>query len=112
MAATALYDANVLYPAPLRDLLVRLATKGLFQARWTARIQEEWISNLLLNRPEITRDQLERTRRLMERAVPGCLVTGYEPLVESMNLPDPNDRHVLAAAVCGRADVIVTRNLR
>jgi hypothetical protein len=66
----ALYDANVLYPASLRDLLIRLARTGIVGARWTARIQDEWISNLLRNRPDLTAAQLARTRQLMEAAVP------------------------------------------
>jgi hypothetical protein len=58
----ALYDANVLYPASLRDLLIRLAMTGMVGARWTARIQDEWIRSLLQNRPDLHAEQLERTR--------------------------------------------------
>lgn len=108
---TALFDACVLYPAPLRDLLMWLALTGLFRARWSDTIHEEWISNLLAGRPDLTRERLERTRELMNRAVPDCLVTGYEDLVAGLALPDPGDRHVLAAAIRGGADVIVTFNL-
>jgi hypothetical protein len=108
---TALYDACVLYPAPLRDLLMHLAQTGLFRARWTNAIHEEWIGNLLERRPELTRARLERTRDLMNQAVLDCLVTGYEGLVPGLSLPDPDDRHVLAAAIHGRSDVIVTYNL-
>lgn len=50
---TAVLDANTLYPAPLRDLLLSLAVDGLYRARWTRRIHEEWVRNLVLNRPEI-----------------------------------------------------------
>ena len=108
---TALYDACVLYPAPLRDLLMRLALTDLFRARWTDQIHEEWIRNLLANRPHLTAEQLERTRTLMNSHVRDCLVTGYEPLIEGLALPDPDDRHVLAAAIRTRASVIVTFNL-
>lgn len=66
---TALYDANVLYPAPLRDLLMHLAMTGLFRAKWTNEIHEEWIRNVLENRPDLTRNQLERTRDLMNEHV-------------------------------------------
>lgn len=111
-AFTALYDACVLYPAPLRDLLVRLARTGLFRARWTDRIHDEWIRNVLENRPELQPEKLQRTRELMNDSVLDCLVTDYEDLIESLELPDPDDRHVLAAAIRGRADVIVTYNLR
>lgn len=108
---TALFDANVLYPAPLRDLLMWLATTDLFRARWTDEIHEEWIRNLLENRDDLTREQLERTRRMMDEHVDDCLITGYEELIDALELPDPDDRHVLAAAIVGRADVIVTKNL-
>lgn len=109
---TALYDACVLYPAPLRDLLMELAGRGLFRARWTNEIHREWIDNLLENEPHRDRAKLERTRDLMNQAVLDCLITGYEDLIEGLTLPDPGDRHVLAAAIRGRADVIVTTNLK
>jgi len=108
---TALYDACVLYPAPLRDLLMHLALAGLFHARWTDRIHDEWIRNVLANRPDLRREQLERMRDLMNAHVLDCLVTGYESLIDALSLPDADDRHVLAAAVRTRADVIVTYNL-
>ena len=107
----AVYDACVLYPAPLRDLLMHLAVAGLVRARWTDAIHEEWIRNLLANRPDLTRAQLEHTRALMDRAVPDALVQGYEPRIPSLALPDADDRHVLAAAVEAGAEVIVTSNL-
>jgi hypothetical protein len=75
-AFIVVYDACVLYPAPLRDLLMRVATKGLVQAKWTDEIHEEWIRNLLEDRPDLTEEQLRRTQSLMNRAVPDCLVTG------------------------------------
>lgn len=111
MAGIVLDDACVLYPAPLRDLLMRLALTGLFRARWTDRIHEEWTRNVLADRPDITAESLARCRELMDRHVPDSLVTGYEPLIPTFNLPDPDDRHVLAAAVRGGAGLIVTFNL-
>lgn len=109
---TALFDACVLYPAPLRDLLLRLAATDLFRARWTDRIHDEWIENLLENRKDLTADRLKRTRTLMNDSVPNCLVTGYEGLIDTLELPDPDDRHVLAAAIRCQAGVIVTFNLK
>ncbi len=108
---TALYDACVLYPAPLRDLLMQLALTDLFRARWTEQIHDEWIRNLLKKRPDLTLQQLTRTKELMNSHVRDCLVTNYEYLIPSLELPDPDDRHVLAAAIQGNADVIVTTNL-
>ncbi len=108
----AVYDANVLYPAPLRDMLMWLAMTPLFSARWSERIHEEWIRNVLADRPDLTLTQLERTRDMMNRAVPGCLVTGYEAVIPSLALPDEDDRHVLAAAIRAGAGLIVTFNLK
>ena len=108
---TALYDACVLYPAPLRDFLMRLALTDLYRARWTDRIHDEWIEALLDRRPDLDQECLERTRTLMNSNVRDCLVTGYESLIDALTLPDPDDRHVLAAAIRTRAHVIVTFNL-
>jgi predicted nucleic acid-binding protein len=112
VAFTAFYDASVLYPAPLRDFLLRLALTDLYRAKWSARVHDEWMEALLRDRPDLTRPQLERTRRLMDAHVRDCLVEDFESLIDALTLPDPDDRHVLAAAIRGRADVIITRNLR
>ncbi len=112
MAFVVLYDANVLYPSVLRDLLIRIAQAGLVQAKWTHKILDEVFDNLNKNRPDLSENALDRTRRLMLRAVRDCLVMDYEPLVPALTLPDPEDRHVLAAAVKARAQVIVTANVR
>lgn len=108
----AFYDANVLYPSELRNLLMHLALTGLFRAKWSAAVHEEWISNLMENRPDLTREKLERTRMLMDKHAADALVTGYEDLIPGLQLPDPGDRHVVAAAIRGRTDVIVTMNLK
>lgn len=109
---TVLFDANVFYPAPMRDALLQLAVTDLFKAKWTADIHREWIEALLRNQPHRDRKALERTRELMDRATRDCLVEGYEGLIPSLTLPDPDDRHVLAAAIVGRCDAIVTQNLK
>lgn len=108
---SVVYDACVLYPAPLRDFLMELALTDLFKARWTDAIHDEWIRNVLKNRPDLTLEQLTRTRTNMNDNIRDCLVTGYEDLIPALKLPDPNDRHVLAAAIRCNADVIVTFNL-
>ena len=112
MRFVVVYDACVLYPAPLRDFLIRLATTGLFAARWSDRIQEEWIKNLLTARPDLTESQLHRTRDLMNQAVPDCLISDYERFEATLDLPDSDDRHVLAAAIVAHAQMIVTFNLK
>src|SRR5437879_4076956 len=109
---TAIYDANILYPAPIRDLFIRLAQAGLVRAKWTETIHEEWMRNVLMNNPRLSAERLARTRTLMDEAVRDCLVTGHEELIAPLSLPDPDDRHVLAAAIYAGADVIVTCNLR
>ncbi len=108
----ALFDACVFYPAQLRDVLMRVARSDLFKARWTDQIHDEWIAGLLRNRPDIAPERLARTRALMDESVPDCLVTNYEPHIGQLVLPDPNDRHVLAAAIHCNAGVIVTLNVR
>lgn len=109
---TVVFDACVLYPAPLRDLLMWLGLSGQFRARWSEAIHDEWKRNLLKNRPDLTRAQLDRTSGLMDAAIPDSLVEGYEALIPALALPDPNDRHVLAAAIRCNASVIVTFNER
>jgi hypothetical protein len=96
----------------MRDILMQLAVTDLFHAKWSADIHREWITALLDREPQRDRAALERTRDLMDAHVRDCLVTGYEGLIDSFVLPDPKDRHVLAAAVVGRCDVIVTQNLK
>ena len=109
---TAIYDANVLYPAPIRDLFLRIAQSGLVFARWTEMIHDEWVRNLLENNPKMNPENIARTRRLMNEAVRDCLVTGYEGLIDTVNLPDPDDHHVLAAAIHADARAIITYNLK
>jgi len=95
---TVVLDANVLYPAPLRDFLLELAVAGLFRARWTEEITDEWVRNLLAKREDLDKSQLKYTVEKMAEAVPGCLIADYKPIVDGLSLPDENDRHVLAAA--------------
>ena len=109
---TALLDANILYPAPMRDIFLQLAVDDLFRAKWTVDIHREWIDALIRNEPHRDRAALERTRDLMDQATRDCLITGYETIISTLDLPDPDDCHVLAAAIVGRCDVIVTSNLR
>jgi len=85
---------------------------GLVQPKWTERIHEEWVRGVVRRDRRISREVLERTRELMNAAVPDCLVEGYEPLISALELPDRDDRHVLAAAIHARAQTIVTENVK
>ena len=107
-----LYDACVLYPAPLRSFLMHLAMTGLYKTRWSNDIHEEWMRNVQKDYPDISRNQVEKVRDLMNAHVEECLVTGYESLTPGLSLPDPGDRHVLAAAIHCGADMILTFNLK
>ena len=108
---SAVYDACVLYSASLRDFLLRLAVPGLVSPFWSEEIHHEWIRSLLKNRPDLKRENLERTRRNMDFHFPTALIHGYEPILPTLMLPDPDDRHVLAVAIQAKAKYIVTFNL-
>ena len=112
MSFTVIYDANVLYPSVLRDVLIRVARMGLVRARWTDMILDETFDSIEKNRPDLDSTKLARTRELMCEAVPDCLVDAYKPLIDALELPDDKDRHVLAAAIRCGAQAIVTSNLR
>ncbi|MEX0660377.1 MAG: PIN domain-containing protein [Balneolaceae bacterium] len=109
---TALLDANVLYPFFIRDLLLSLAEEYLYRPKWSDDIEKEWTRNLMGNRPDIKPELILHTVTEMNRSFKDAKVIGYEELVRSLSLPDPDDRHVLAAAIVSRSDVIVTFNLK
>jgi predicted nucleic acid-binding protein len=108
---TAILDACLLYSGRLRSLLMHLARTDILWARWTEAIHEEWMRSVQKRYPDITRQQVERIRDLMNAHAPDCIVNNYVDLIPGLTLPDPDDRHVLAAAIRAEADVIVTFNL-
>ena len=108
---SAVYDACVIYPASLRDLLLCLAEGELVAPFWSEEIQDEWTRSLLRNQPELRQEKLTRTCREMNSHFPNGLVRGYESVTPTLILPDPNDRHVLAVAIHAEAECIVTFNL-
>lgn len=112
MPQTVIYDANVLYPNTLRDVLIRVSRSGLVHARWTDQILDEMSGALRSTRSDIGEQKLLRLRRLMNAAVRDCLVTGYEEKIDSVDLPDKDDRHVVAAAITATAGLIITWNVR
>ena len=103
-------DANVLFPFRKRDILLRMHHAGLFQARWTERILDEWTRSLLERKPHLE-PSVRSQRRAMREHFGEALVRGYEPLIGTLDLPDADDRHVLAAAIRCGARHIVTDNL-
>ncbi|MFN4232799.1 MAG: PIN domain-containing protein [Thermus sp.] len=104
----------MLYPASIRNLLVGLALKDLVRLRWSERVQEEWIANLLRNRPDLEEKRLRQLALQITGALESQepLVVGYENFIPLIDLPDVNDRHVVAAAVAGKAEAILTFNLK
>ncbi|MCG8403482.1 MAG: PIN domain-containing protein [Firmicutes bacterium] len=108
---TVILDANVLYPFTTRDVLLTLARAGMFRARWSETIVDEWVRSLLSNRPDLE-EPIRQTVVQMVEKFPQAIVTGFEPLIAGLQLPDANDRHVLAAAIEVGAHQIVTSNTR
>ena len=107
----AVIDACVLYSAALRDLIMWLNIRLVFQPKWTDKIHSEWIENLLRNRPDLTREKIERTRDLMNLWGRDWQTPEHEEIISSLVLPDPGDRHVLAAAIASNSFLIVTFNV-
>lgn len=112
MRYTVVYDACVLYPAPIRDLLLDVAVAGMVSAKWSRDIEHEWVRNVSANRSDKPLEILQETAEAMIAAVPDCLVDNYQALIPALNLPDTKDKHVLAAAIRCHAQAIVTANLK
>jgi len=112
MPLVVIYDANVLYPSTLRDVLIRIGLVRLAQPKWTEQILDEAFRNIRSNRPDLDPARLNRTRELMNSALRDVVVSGYEHRINDVILPDPSDRHVVAAAIHADAQLIITKNLR
>lgn len=109
---TVVLDANVLYPIYTCDLIMSLSVTRLFHARWTKDIEDEAKRNLKLKLPPAMSRKIPTRFKHMRAAIPDCIIENYQPLIGKLKLPDPDDRHVLAAAIVGHADAIVTFNLK
>jgi predicted nucleic acid-binding protein len=109
---TALIDSNVFFSMAITDLMLETARAGAFRACWSQHIHAEWTRNLLEKNPDLEKSKIDRRRKAMDLAIPDALVEGYEHLIDGLTLINAKDRHVLAAAIAGGADVIVTKNLR
>jgi hypothetical protein len=110
--SVTVFDACILYPFHLRNILVQAAVDRLVEARWTDQIQNEWIRNLVRATSSVQVERLSITRKLMNDALPAATVSGYEDYIATVNLPDPDDRHVVAAGIAAGATMILTWNLR
>lgn len=113
MNVSILLDANILYSAPMRDLFMQMSVLDLFAAKWSNDIHAEWINNLLKNNLSLTREKLERTKELMNSKTRDAVIENYSSLIPKIKgMPDPGDRHVVAAAIVGGCNFIITKNLR
>jgi hypothetical protein len=110
--AIAVYDACILYPSHLRNIVVQAAVDRLIEARWTDEIHDEWMRNLAADTPALSLERPRITRQLMNDALPSAMVGGYAGLIPTVHFPDPHDRHVVAAGIAAGASVILTWNLR
>lgn len=106
----AMLDTNVIYPVIVRDILFWFAHYDMYTPKWSKQIFDEWQS--VMERKGVPANEAKRRIEKANMAFPNALVENYEPLVETLTLPDPNDRHVLAAAIKINANLIVTNNLK
>lgn len=102
-------DANVLYGAFLRDLLLWLFVEKLYEAKWTDEINDEWARHLVENNGNVDPRKIIKN---MNSIPPNPLVTDYRHLIDTLKLPDSDDKHVLAAAIVAKACKIVTWNIK
>lgn len=107
----AVLDACVLYPAPLRDILLSVASIGCFSPFWSDLINDEWTRSVLRDRADLNAGQLLRTVQTMNTNFSGACITGHQGLIPTLTLPDVDDRHVLAVAIHSQAQYIVTNDL-
>ncbi len=106
-----LLDACVLYPTVLREILTGVAGQGLYTPLWSERILEEWARAARKIGP--TGEMQARAEIALLRArFPNAVATAQDAVEARLWLPDPNDVHVLAAAIAGSADVLLTFNVQ
>ena len=108
----AVLDACVLYSAFMRHILLNLAEQGIYKPKWSQLITDEWFRSLLKNRPDLKEANLKRTIRFMEQEFINAQITDFEHHIPTIQLPDPDDRHVVACAIEAKASIIVTKNLK
>ena len=107
---TCVLDTNVKYPLCIRDLLLWFAHHDLYTPKWSKHIFDEWLDVMI--RKGVSELEARKRIEIVTEAFPDACVENYEPLVQSLTLPDEKDRHVLAAAIKTNANLIVTNNLK
>ncbi|MFC6102772.1 PIN domain-containing protein [Olivibacter domesticus] len=107
---TAVLDTNVVYPVIIRDLLLWFAHYDLYTPKWSAHIFDEW--QRVMQRKGISEEEAARRTKAPNHAFPDALVMNYEGLIPTLTLPDPDDCHVLAAAIKANANLIVSNNIK
>lgn len=107
---TCVLDTNVIYPVETRDLLFWFAHDDLFTPKWSKHIFDEWKD--VMKRKGVNEKEIEKRVNWANLAFPDALVENYELLIRGLELPDPKDCHVLAAAIKTNANIIVTNNLK
>lgn len=107
---TCVLDTNVIFPIEIRDLLFWFAHDDLFTPKWSRHIFDEW--ERVMRAKNVHEDEILKRIKWANLAFPDALVENYENFMDGLELPDPNDRHVLAVAIKSSANVIVTNNLK
>lgn len=107
---TAVLDTNVIYPVIVRDILLWFAYYELYTPKWSAQIFVEW--QQVMERKGVPHEEAKQRTHVANLAFPDALVTNYQGLLKTLSLPDPDDCHVLAAAIKTNANIIVTDNLK
>jgi predicted nucleic acid-binding protein len=107
---TCVLDTNVIYPIEIRDILFWFAFHDLFTVKWSAHVFDEWAE--VMRRKGVASIEIQKRLDNANLAFPDALVSNYEELIEKLELPDLDDRHVLAAAIKTNANVIVTNNIK
>lgn len=108
----AFLDANVLHPAFLRAAMLWFAQERLFRPAWSTGVLDEWRGSVKRRFGDVTDERLDEMQSVMTASYPDALVTGYERIAPCLDLPDPGDNHVLAAAIVGKCHGIVTANIK